>query len=208
MKPSHLNGGTWLKDTGHSVSLTAQMVRGLTSHAPIGHYRHCFNVGDQVLECPCDGKIPQSFQHVFFKCGRHQTRPPDMSSFSVLPPFWEFFGEFIMDNKDAFAFDNPSHSTTLDSTRRIGRWAKDVPLPSEHTRDNVQAKDPLLPACGGASPRGAVHRGRTRYGVISHCSFAHSNAHVNTFVCNKQLRPRARSISLQQCQGRLFFTCA
>ena len=39
MAPSHLKGGTWLKDTGHSVSLTAQMVRGLTSHAFIGQYR-------------------------------------------------------------------------------------------------------------------------------------------------------------------------
>ena len=91
-----------------------------------------------------------------------------------------------MDNKNAFVFDDPSHSTTLDSTRCVGRWAKDVPLPSEHTRDNVQAEDPLLPARGGASPRGAVHRGRTWYGVISHRSFAHSNAHVNTFVYNKQ----------------------
>jgi len=39
MAPLHLNGGTWLKDVGHSSSLTAQMVCGLTSHAPIGHYR-------------------------------------------------------------------------------------------------------------------------------------------------------------------------
>ena len=93
-----------------------------------------------------------------------------------------------MDNKDAFAFDDPSHSTTLNSTCHAGRWAKDVPLPPEHTRDNVQAKDPLLPACGGASPRDTVRRGRTRYGVISHRSFAHSNAYVNTFVYNKQPR--------------------
>ena len=91
-----------------------------------------------------------------------------------------------MDNKDAFAFDVPSHSTTLDSTRRVGHWAKDVPLPSIHTRDNVQAEDPLLPACGGTSPRGAVCRGHTRYGVITHRSFIHSNAHVNTFVYNRQ----------------------
>ena len=74
MAPSHLKGGTWLKDTGHSVSLTAQMVRGLTSHAPIGQYRHRFK-----------------FQHVVFKCERHPTRPPDMPNFSVQPPFWEFF---------------------------------------------------------------------------------------------------------------------
>jgi len=37
--PSHLNSGTWLKDVDHFMSLTAQMVHGLTSHTPIGHYR-------------------------------------------------------------------------------------------------------------------------------------------------------------------------
>src|ERR1700724_2566381 len=42
MLPSHLKGGTWLKDVDHNAFLTAQMVRGLTAHAPIGHYRHRF----------------------------------------------------------------------------------------------------------------------------------------------------------------------
>jgi len=61
MAPSHLNGGTWLKDVGHSSSLTAQMVRGLTSHAPIGHYRKRFKVGNQDKLCPhCEGP-PETF---------------------------------------------------------------------------------------------------------------------------------------------------
>jgi len=50
--PLHLNRGTWLKDTGHSSSLTSQMVHGLTSHTPIGHYRHRFNIGDKRGEYP------------------------------------------------------------------------------------------------------------------------------------------------------------
>ena len=45
MALSHLNSGTWLKNVGHSALLTAQMVRGLTSHTPIGHYRKRFKVG-------------------------------------------------------------------------------------------------------------------------------------------------------------------
>ena len=52
MAPSHLNGGKWLKDIGRSLSLTAQMVHGLTSYAPIGHYRKCFKVGNQDELCP------------------------------------------------------------------------------------------------------------------------------------------------------------
>ena len=81
-----------------------------------------------------------------------------------------------MDNQDAFAFDDPFHSTTLNNIRHAEHWAKDAPLPSEHTRDNVQAEDLLPPARGGTSPRGAVRRGRTQYGVITHHSFVHSNA--------------------------------
>ena len=81
--PSHLNGGTWLKDVGHSSSLTAQMVRGLTSHAPIGHYRHRFNIGDKIEACPhCEGGPPETFHHVLYRCLKHPTRPPDASRFS------------------------------------------------------------------------------------------------------------------------------
>ena len=62
MAPSHLNGGTWLKYVGHSLSLTAQMVRGLTSHAPIGHYRRRFKVGNQNELCPhCEGGPIETF---------------------------------------------------------------------------------------------------------------------------------------------------
>ena len=62
MAPSHLNSGTWLKYVGHSSSLTAQMVHGLTSHASIGHYRKCFKVGNQNESClHCEGGPVETF---------------------------------------------------------------------------------------------------------------------------------------------------
>ena len=129
MKPSHLNGGTWLKSTGHSLSFTAQMVRGLTAHAPIGHYRHCFKVGDQVEACTCDSRTPETNCHVFYTCKKHPIRPPDMPTSSIDSPFWDFFGKFIMDNPCAYAFkEDPEITKTPDvSTWQRGRWAKDPP---------------------------------------------------------------------------------
>ena len=83
MAPSHLNGGTWLKDIGHFLSLTAQMVCGLTSYTPIGHYRKCFKVENQNELCPhCEGGPAETFRHVLFKCLKHPTRPPDMPNFT------------------------------------------------------------------------------------------------------------------------------
>ena len=88
-----------------------------------------------------------------------------------------------MDNPGAFALsDDPHPSTTLDSTRCVERWAKDVSLPSECTKVKVWAGASLPSAQGGASPKGAVCRGRTKYGVVLHRSFAHSDAHVTAFV--------------------------
>ena len=69
MQPSHLTGGTWLKDVGHNASLTAQMVRGLTAHAPIGHYRHRFKVGNQLEHCKHCVDVPhplvENVPHVY-----------------------------------------------------------------------------------------------------------------------------------------------
>jgi len=74
MAPSHLNGGTWLKDVEHFSLLTAQMMHGLTNHAPIGHYRKHFKVRNQNESCPhCEGGPVETFQHVLFKCLRHPT---------------------------------------------------------------------------------------------------------------------------------------
>ena len=97
-------------------------------------------------------------------------------------PILGVFGRFIMDNPGAFAFSNDPHSsTTFNSTHYVQHWAKDVSLPSKYTKVKVQARAPLLPAQGGASPRGAVHRGCTKYGVVLHHSFAHLDAHVIFF---------------------------
>lgn len=72
MIPSHLNGGTWLKDTGHNVSITAQVVRGLTAHASIGQYRHRFKVGDQLEHCQhCSTPLRQvedDVPHIHYTC--------------------------------------------------------------------------------------------------------------------------------------------
>jgi hypothetical protein len=127
MLPLHLNGGTWLKDVGHSTSLTAQMVHGLTSHTPIGHYRKRFKVGNQDKLCPyCEGGPPETFQHVLFKCLRHPTRPPDMPNFSEATPYWDDFGKFIMDDPTTYAFvDGPAYSQTTDgSIRRVVHWLR------------------------------------------------------------------------------------
>jgi len=130
MAPSHLNSGTWLKDIGHSSSLTAQMVHGITSHTSIGHYRKCFKVGNQDKSCPHYGEGPvETSQHVLFKCLRHPTRPSDMPNFTEATPYWEYFDKFIMDNPTAYAFmDSPAYSQTMDyRTRMVACWAKDSP---------------------------------------------------------------------------------
>ena len=128
--PLHLNSGTWLKDVGHSSLLIAQMVRGLTSHAPIGHYRKRFKVGNQNESCPhCEGGPVETFQHILFKCLRHLTQPPDMPNFTKATPYWEHFGKFTMDNPMAYAFvDGPAYSQTMDyRTRMVMHWAKGAP---------------------------------------------------------------------------------
>jgi len=194
--PSHLNGGTWLKDVGHSSSLTAQMVRGLTSHAPIGHYRHRLNIGDKIEACPhCEGGPPETFQHVLYRCLKHPTRPPDAPRFSEMSPLWDDFGKFIMDNPTAFAFkDSPIYSQTVDdSTRKVACWAKVAPA-STRTR---KAKSRVRPSGGRALPPRTVPTSYTLhesglYGRISHRSAALTTAHVNVYVFHKATNPRAR----------------
>jgi len=190
--PSHLYGGTWLKDTGHFSSLTSQMARSLTSHAPIGHYRHRFNVGDKCEECPhCEGGPPETFHHVLYKCLKHPTWPPDMPNFSEETPYWDFFGEFIM--------DSPYHSQTVaNSTWRVGHWAKGAPAKAWSRR--AKARDGNISAPGRALPRGTVTIGHILhesgiYGRISHRLAVLTTVHVNVFVLHKSTNPRARGNS-------------
>ena len=126
MMPSHFNEGTWLKEVGHSISLTAQMVRGLTSHAPIGQYRHRFRVGDQLEHCKhCSTPsqlVVEDFPHIYYSC-RHYTRPPDLIPAKV-SPLWDQFGPFILKNPQAFAFEDFNLSTTTDVTRTVPRWER------------------------------------------------------------------------------------
>jgi len=186
----------WLKDVGHSSSLTAQMVRGLTSHAPIGHYRHCFNIGDKIEACPhCEGGPPETFHHVLYRCLKHHTRPPDAPRFSELSPLWDDFGKFTMDNPTAFAFkDSPTYSQTVDdSTRKVTRWAKVAPA-STCTR---KAKLQVRPSGGRALPPRTVSIGHELFErevreQISHHSEALTSAHVNVFVFHKPINPCTR----------------
>ena len=205
MSPSHLKGGTWLKDVGKSTSLTAQMVRGLTGHAPIGHFRHRFNIGDKVEECDCDRISPESSNHIIYRC-RHYIRPPDIPSRSVQTPLWDFYGTFTLENPKAFAFKDAPHLTSTDgSTRKVKKWSSGSAFSATRPiRANARGRS-RAPSQGGAPPRGTVASGRTEYGRFLYRSFALSNAHVNVFVYNKQPRPRARSQSLERCMGRLFF---
>ena len=196
MALSHLNGGTWLKDVGHSASLTAQMSRGLTSHAPIGHYRKRFKVGNQDESCPhCEGGPSETFWHVLFKCLKHPTRPPDMPNFTEATPYWEHFGKFIMDNPTAYPFvDSPAYCQTVtDSTRRVGRWAKATPASVHNRRAKSQAH---LPGGREVPPRtipiGHVLFKRGVHGRISHRLEALTSTHVNVFVIHKAINPSMR----------------
>jgi len=187
----------WLKDVGHSSFLTAQMVRGPTSHALIGHYRHRFNIGDKIEAClHCEGGPPETFHHILYRCLKHPTRPPDASRFSELSPLWDDFGKFTMDNPTAFAFkDSPAYSQTVDdSTRKVARWAKVAPT-STHTQ---KAKLQVRPSGGRALPPRTVPIGHELFkrgvrGQISHCSEALTSAHVNVFVFHKPINPHARN---------------
>jgi len=201
MAPSHLKGGTWLKDVGHSSSLTAQMVRGLTSHTPIGHYRKQFKVGNQDESCPhCEGRPSETFQHVLFKCLKHPTRPPDMPNFTEATPYWEHFGKFIMDNPTAYAFvDNPAYSQTVDHrTRMVARWAKGAPTSTHTQKAKSRARKSLLG--DRALPPRSVPIGHKLFerglcGRFSHCVAALMTVHVNVSVIYRPTNPHSRGNS-------------
>jgi len=206
MAPSHLNGGIWLKDVGHSASLTAQLVCGLTSHAPIEHYRKWFKVGNQDELCPhCEGGPLETFWYVLFKCLKHPTQPPDMPNFTKATPYWEHFGKFIMDNPTAYAFvDSPAYcQTVMDSTRRVGRWAK----ATSANVYNWRVKSRACPLGGRKVPPRTIPIGhvlfeRGVHGQISHCLEALISAHVNIFVIYKGINPSARG---NTCKTGLMF---
>jgi len=149
MAPSHLNGGTWLKGMGHSSLITAQMVHGLTSHAPFGHYRKWFKAGNQNELCPhCEGGPVETFRHILFKCLSHPTWPPDMPNFTETTPYWEHFGKFIMDNLMAYVFvDGSAYSQTMDyRTRTVACWAKGAPTSMHFWKAKSQAHKSSLGA--------------------------------------------------------------
>jgi len=180
------------------------MVRGLTSHAPIGHYRKRFKVGDQNESCPhCEGGPPETFQHVLFKCLKHPTRHPDMPRFTEATPYWDHFGKFIMNNPTAFAFvDGPAYSQTMvDRTRTVARWAKGAPASTRTRMAKSRARKGSLG--GRALPPRSIPIGHVLFekglcGQISHRSEALTSAHINVFLFHKPINPSARGNNMRK----------
>ena len=177
------------------------MVCGLTSHAPIGHYRKRFKVGNQDKSCPhCEGGPSETFRHVLFKCLKHPTQPPDMPNFTEATPYWEHFGKFIMNNPTVYAFvDSPAYSQTVDHrTRTVARWAKGAPTSMHTWKAKSRArKSPLGDRM--LSPRSVPigHKlfERGLHGRFSHCMAVLTTAHVNVSVIHRPTNPHSRGNS-------------
>jgi len=193
MAPSHFNSGTWLKDVGHSSLLTAQMVCGLTSHTPIGHYRKCFRVENQDESCThCERGPAETFWHVLFKCLKHLTWPPDMPNFTETTSYWEYFGKFIIDNPTVYVFvDSPAYSQTMDyRTRTVAHWAKGAPASMRTRKAKLRVHKSSLgdralpprsvPICLELFKRG-IH------GHFSHCLATLTIMHVNISVIHRSI---------------------
>jgi len=162
------------------------------------HYRHRFNIGDKTKACPhCERGPSETFHHVLYRCLKHPTRPPDAPKFSELSPLWDDFGKFIMDNPTAFAFkDSPAYSQTVaDSTRTVGRWAKDAPTTTRSRRGKPRVRNnsgrgrAITP---GAVPIGHILHESGLYGQNSHRSAALMTTHVNIYVFHKATNPHVR----------------
>jgi len=119
-----------------------------------------------------------------------------MPNFAEATPYWEHFGKFIMDNPTAYAFvDSPAYcQTVMDSTQRVGCWAKATPA----NVYNRRAKSWAHPLGGMEVPPRTIPIGhvlfeRGVHGRISHRLEAFISAHVNVFVIHKAINPSVRS---------------
>src|SRR4029077_19663510 len=67
--PTHIEGGPWLSRVGNNNTLTAKLVRGITSHAPIGEYRRRIwkDPDKNNWKCSC-GYHDESFYHIYHCC--------------------------------------------------------------------------------------------------------------------------------------------
>jgi len=201
MTSLHLNGGTWLKDIGHSSLLTAQMVHSLTSHARIGHYRKWFKVGNQDKSCPyCEGESIETFQHVLFKCLKHPTWPSDMPNFTEATFYWKHFGKFIINNFTVYAFVNSlAYSQTMDyRTRLVMCWAKSAPASTHTWKAKSQAcksllEDRVLPP--RSVPTGHKLFKRGIHGGFSYHLAALTTAHINVSVIYRSINPCSKGNS-------------
>ena len=94
--PSHLKGGHILKAVGRSNCLTAQLVWGLTGHAPIGNHRARFH--HLPSYCLCGHPFEDAF-HVIHAC-RLWSRADRPRARYLLANFVKF----LVENPRAFEF--------------------------------------------------------------------------------------------------------
>ena len=79
--PTHLNGGPWMRKTGHSHALTARMTRCVTGHAPIGAFRSRF-FPNEPTACRC-GFPMETVSHVLNMCPPTQGIPPPNTNYII-----------------------------------------------------------------------------------------------------------------------------
>ena len=96
--PTHINSGPWMRRTGHSHTLTAQMVRCITGHAPIGAFRSKF-FPEEPTSCSC-GYPMETVAHVLYRCPKYirETEPSEKL-------LYKWLIDFLCANESAFAFD-------------------------------------------------------------------------------------------------------
>ena len=97
LRPTYVNGGTWLRNVNEDNILCARFARAVLNHAPIGEYYRRFNIpGHDTHECEC-GHPTQTRRHIFTHCGVLET-------LDRIPRFLREFVGFLMENPPAFSF--------------------------------------------------------------------------------------------------------
>jgi hypothetical protein len=98
--PTHVKSGLWMRNVGHSHSLTACLVRCTTGHAPIGVYRSRF-FPEESTACSC-GFPMETESHVLYRCLSHKRESEPKEQLHYM---WLL--KFLAANESAFVFDVP-----------------------------------------------------------------------------------------------------
>jgi len=94
LRPTTVKGGPWLASVGDNVTLTTQLTRCLTRHAPIGEYYSRFNI-DKPSRCDC-GSLLQMCTHIICTCPLHKHKS--------MPGLLHGLVSFLKANPSVFAF--------------------------------------------------------------------------------------------------------